>query len=171
MVDCSSFMHLGGHVSSPRLRAYSPNELERIWRNLIARIEDGRVKTVPQVMDELQRNDRRSFDRLQPFRKTLTVPNAGRVNAVRLLLTAFPDLVRADALSDPADPWLIVAAADHNAVVVTNEVPSAERRRPGPPRIPDVCAAHHIEWISVVTFVNRKGLAKSAAGSTSAPTS
>ena len=152
-------MHVGGHVSSPRLKTYSLIEAERIWGNLLARIEDGRVKTVPQVMDELKRNDRLTYGRLHPYAKSLVVQNLGHANAVRLLLGEFPDLVRADALSDPADPWLIVAAVRQDAVVVTNEVPSAERKRPRPPSIPDICASKHIECINVVAFVQREGLA------------
>ena len=97
--------------------------------------------------------------RLHPRSTILVVKHVGHATAVRSLLAEFPDLVGPDALSDPADPWLIAAAARYGAVLVTNEAPSSERRRPGRPRIPDICARRRIECINVVAFVEREGLA------------
>lgn len=152
-------MQLDGRTSRRGARVYTPIERSKAWSGLVALIEDDRLKTVPQVLEELYRNDREAFDRLKPLRKRLVVPNADFASSVMALLREFPGLIRADSMSDPADPWLIAIAVRNSYTVVCNEVHSSTRKRPdGRTRIPDVCEHHKIECIDLEALVVREGL-------------
>ena len=133
--------------------------MSSVWSGFVALAHDGRLKTVPQVLDELERNDPEGYERLNAVRRQIVIANADYVSAVQAILGVFPTLVRADAISDPADPWLIAVAVRNSYIVVCNELPSAVRRRPdGKIRIPDVCAHYKIPWIDVDELVIQEGL-------------
>ena len=149
-------MELDGYQSAGI--AYTPRERELIWPRLIARIEDGRLKTVTQVMNELQRNDRYAYERLSPLRKHFVLSTEGMMNGVVALLSRFPDLVRADALTESADPWIIQAGVVHSLTIVSNEFANHERKKPGRVRIPDVCDELKKPCIKLDEFIRREGL-------------
>lgn len=161
IIDTSSLMHVDGEDSSPKLRRFSTEERDRFWRHFVARVDDGRIKTIREVFDEIERNDRRATQELAPRLQKLLVPTTDDFNCVASLLKdeRFRGLVRDDAVSEPADPWIICVARRLGLIVVTNEVRTADRKRPdGRARIPDVCGALGIDCIDVVEFARREGL-------------
>jgi hypothetical protein len=118
-----------------------------VWDTVIRLIEERRLKTVEQVMGELEKVDPASFARVKPYRKDFVeritpelFDEAGRISET------YPRMSRPWHQNDSADPWLLAAAKLRGYVVVTDE---ANRRQ----RIPVVCQREGVQCIDLTAFV------------------
>ena len=121
-------------------------------------VEEGQLATVPMVADELKRHSPGSHIKLTAIPKFVVPRFTGLVAAVGEICKQFPDFVHEDAEHEPADPWVVAFAVRNRLTVVTNEFSTSFRRKPGAPRIPDVCQAFELECIELDEFLRRLGL-------------
>lgn len=118
----------------------------------------GQLVTVKIVADELERHSPSSYQKLTAIKNFVIPRITGLVGTVAEIMAQFPDFVDEDMENDPADPWVIALAARQRLTVVTNEFPTSFRRKPGAPRIPDVCDAFELECIDLDELLRRLGL-------------
>jgi hypothetical protein len=126
----------------------------------MALAEQGRLKLIKQVKEELKRWHPTALSRLKPIKGT-KMPRVN--NELRLryqwLLAQYPKLIPADPAFDPADPWLVVSAQQYGFTIVTEELPTSARKtrpRHGPP-IPDLCDELAIPWTSLRALARAEG--------------
>lgn len=129
-----------------------PNCVE-VWNTIFGIIEDGRLKTVPLVMEELEYNKESAYKRLQPHRNKL-VYTAMETIWLRVgeLADTYDYMSRPRGIYTEADPWVVALAEELSSVVVTSELPKRNRH------MPDVCRKEHINCISLAEFLTAEKL-------------
>ena len=143
LIDCSSIMTFSGvdFANPDRFKAYR----EQIWVYLENMISEDRLKTVPQVMPELEFNDTESYKRLYRLRgKFILSPDEQTDFRVLNLISKYPKLIDKNQpyTREPADPYLIVYAQKLGIPIINDEKPLAQRigaRKHKRLMIPDVC--------------------------------
>ena len=118
-----------------------------VWDTVIRLIEEGRLKTVEQVVAELKNVDEAAYARVRhynlEFVERITpdlFKEAGRISQTH------PRMSRPWHQNDSADPWLVATAKLNGYVVVTDE-----RNRRG--RIPMVCGKENVECMDLAAFI------------------
>ncbi|MCE2986933.1 MAG: DUF4411 family protein [Phenylobacterium sp.] len=132
----------------------------QIWDQCFALIEAGRVQTVRQVFDELERKFPDVHARLKPYRKRLVVPDATIYSAdavaeMRGLRAQHPKLYDQLGPGNPADPFLIGAGKVMGAIVVTDERSAGKAHKT---KIPYVCTQRNVGWTSRLKFFEAVGV-------------
>lgn len=135
----------------------SSDDRERLWANLLALVDTGRVCTVWVAMAELKRNMpecHARFDerREPPFivqRRRLIAKEPARILA--RVLNDFPRMSGVGGQRDKADPWLVTVAAHRGLTVVTQE-------GSGRQQIPHACSVLQVECIDLLELVVREHL-------------
>ena len=111
----------------------SEDAVEAAWNLVVRLICEGRIKTVPFVMDELERVDPQAYQRVNPYRDELVVRNTPEILLEAGRITRkYPNMSRARGRYDIADPWVIAVGKLHGYTVVTDE--GLKRRK-----MPRVC--------------------------------
>jgi hypothetical protein len=147
--DTSAF-HEFGHYYLP---TFQP-----IWDMLDEYVEDGRIRSVKQVREELEARDRsRHLSSWVAAHGTcFRAPSEGELNFLRdiFAIRHFQQLVSKQArlLNGPvADPFVIAAARNDGAYLVTQEV-----YKKNGAKIPNVCEKFEIECIDIEAFFKRE---------------
>ena len=121
----------------------------KIWEAFAAEIEADRLKSVRQVLDELERRWPDIFAKVKPFKKTILIPDAELyapdvIAEIRDIQKYHPNLINPLAGGNPADPFLIGVAKVKVGIVVTDE----KSKGPGhKSKIPYVCTNRNVGWI------------------------
>lgn len=134
-------------------RRLPPDIVRGFWRNLDGLIALDEVGSI----DEVQRELERKSDPLVAWVKAragLIHPMSPSVwTAAQSIVRAHPRLVPKMG-RDSADPFVIALAQFHGAIVVTEEEPA---KTASEVKMPDVCNALGIKWLSVYGFVRAEG--------------
>jgi hypothetical protein len=131
---------------------YRPSTFGALWDQISAMIAAGRVRAVDEVKRELQRKDDVVL-RWARSQRGLFVPLSSDIQRkTREVLAAHPRLISVGGTTprSTADPFVIALAWSRGGTVVTQEEP----RNLGKPRIPDVCDAVGVRWMSLPEFVD-----------------
>lgn len=155
VIDSSSLLQIDGLSASPRYPNYTDRERDLAWSRFEQLAQGGQLLTVPMVADELKRHSPTTHSKLVAIPNLLVRRITALTATVADIVAQFPDLVRDDLDYEPADPWLVALAVQHRFAVVTQEFPTSFRRKPGAPRIPDVCEAFELECIDVDEMLAR----------------
>jgi hypothetical protein len=130
-----------------------PETFVTLWTNIESMIATGNIRCVDEVLNELAKRE----DAVHAWAKSqsdLFLPLAADVQrAAREVLQTHPRLVGTGGGRNSADPFVIALARVHNGVVVTEETQSGNINKP---RIPDVCNAMGVPWLSLVRFVQQQ---------------
>jgi len=152
LVDASSVVRLDGKDRVPSASPFSPAEQEAIWEGLEKLADEGRLKLIKQVKEELGRYDPDGLRRLKkyPGQKLIIKRNATTIKHYQLITTRHPDLMKGGSRFDKADPWLILAAERFGYTIISEELSKTERttkiaRKQNMERIPDVCKARGLK--------------------------
>ncbi len=157
VIDTTSLLHFVGLSASPVFPNYDDSQRVRLWHCLDRLIDGNRLRTVSFVMEEIQRHHVATYRRLKERQGFVH----GRLNPlipeVSQVLQQFPELARADAETDSADPWVIALAMSNDWTVVANEFPATSRRRRSDPRIPDACRHFNVPCIDIDVMFRNEG--------------
>jgi hypothetical protein len=86
------------------------------------------------------------------------VPNAGVLAATLAIKARFPGLLDPKAEFVEADAYVIALAQIRDGIVVTQETPASEKRKPARPMyIPDVCRELGVHCITLQGLMRREG--------------
>jgi len=118
------------------VRIHVRKDSQTIYDALIAMAKAKRLRTVRQTFDELKRHVRQ-YELLQPHRDLFQIPADDQFHEdvgalIEILGNQAPYLWEQTGGKnpDPADPWIIAAAAKFGYTVVTNESPRSSTRIP-----------------------------------------
>jgi len=140
------------------------SDSEEIWAAVIAEVQAGRVKTVRQVLDELEQKFKPIYERLKPHKQDLLVADgiaySNEVAAeIRAIHRDHIKLYNPIGGINPADPFLIAVAKElskeHATAVVTDERRSGARYRS---KIPYVCQQRGVACIDRLEFLKEIGI-------------
>jgi hypothetical protein len=152
LIDTSSVLRLDGLDDLAPSDPFSSSERDAIWNGLKIFADEGRLKLIKQVKAELRKHDKRGLYKLTNYpQHELIMPRAEVAAIYRDVTSKHPDLIPRVSTSNPADPWLIVAAEKFSYTIITEEKSKADRSQHLPrrlldmERIPDVCKERGLE--------------------------
>lgn len=86
------------------------------------------------------------------------VPNAEVLAATLTVQSRFPGMLDPKAEYDEADAYVIALAQVRDGIVVTQETPASEKRKPARPMyIPDVCRELGVHCVTLQGLMRREG--------------
>lgn len=147
-VDSSSLLHAAN-------RAYPPRRFPRLWREIEALVDEGRLIISIEVYRELERKDDEVFAWCKERRDVFCREIDGDVQAhVIRLMRAYPRLVDTRKGKSGGDPFVIAQAlaANPHLVIVTEEKGGSETS----PKIPFVCANEGLRCIDILTLIDEE---------------
>jgi hypothetical protein len=152
LLDTSSPVRLDGKDRVPSTSPFSAAEQKAIWKGLEELADQGRLKLIKQVKEELARHDPDALKRLRQYsgQKLIIKRTATTIKHYQLITSKHPDLLKGGSRFDPADPWLILAAERLGYTIISEELSKPERttrsqRKKNMERIPDVCKARKLK--------------------------
>jgi Domain of unknown function (DUF4411) len=152
LIDSCSVIRLDGKDRNPPAQPFTTVERELIWEGLEAFAENGRLKIIKEVREEVERLDPLGLDRLkQHSAHRLIIRRTQKVITQYQAITAnHPDLMKGGSRFNPADPWLILAVEKYDYRIITEELLKSARttqvsRMQRRERIPDVCQARTLK--------------------------
>jgi hypothetical protein len=141
-------------IINGRRDIFIPSTFSGIWASIEAMISRGEVIAVDEVKRELVKksDDAAAWAASCP---RFFVPLSPDIQlATREVLAKHPRLMGTGGGSrNSADPFVIALAYARNGTVVTQETPRNLQK----PRIPDVCEALGIPWMTLPQFVDAQG--------------
>ena len=139
-----------------RNRYYAPDRFPSFWRDLERLIDQGRLRSVDEVRDELDKQDddvaKWARERSSFF---LSLDEESQSKATEVLVR-FPNLIRVNSPGTQADPFIVGCAWAHSYTIVTSERGVMGSRKKV--KIPDVCRHFGINCLSIVEFLRAEGL-------------
>jgi Domain of unknown function (DUF4411) len=131
-------------------RYYPPDVFPSLWAKLDESVSTGQIVSSEEVYVELNKKADDLHDWIKG-RKHMLVPLSERIQFRSAeLLKEYPRLVDTLRGRSMADPFVIATALELGAVVVTGEVLTGKLDKP---RIPDVCQAKSIRWITFLQMI------------------
>lgn len=141
-------------ILNGRRDLFPPTVFKTMWTNIERLIEDGQIRSVDVVRDELIKRDddactwaKQQTDLFVPLELDIQVETSA-------ILADHPKLVGKGGVRSGADPFVIGFAKARSGTVVTEEHPTGRLDKP---HIPDVCAALGIPCLNLVQFVTEQG--------------
>ena len=144
----------------PWNKYYTLARCPEYWDILDQLAQRGNIFCTWEVKREIEKTDddlkKWTQSRQYFFREETTEANAN----IRAILAKFPRLIDTSRGRSMADPWVIAHAMAEEAVVVTKELligPDSDKIK-----IPNVCDAFAVEWMSDFDFIDEIGIRFSA---------
>lgn len=123
------------------------NHSEDVWELIIRLVNEGRIKTVAYVMEELERVKQEAYLRLKELSKELVVNISSQLYEEAGRITyQYRNMSRPRCTFNIADPWVVALAKISNGTVVTDE--NNKRRR-----MPKVCNRENIPFLNLEKFI------------------
>lgn len=142
-----------GAIINGRRDIFMPKTFAALWTRIEGMIATGQVRAVDEVKLEVVKKD----DDAAEWAKAQTgffVPLTTDIQlAAKQVLAVHPRLLGIGGPRNGADPFVIALALAWGGTVVTQETP----RNITKPRIPDVCDAMGIRWLTLPQFVDEQG--------------
>jgi hypothetical protein len=135
------------------VRYYPPDVFETLWKQLDSLVAKGRLLAIDEVRRELEKKDDELFKWVSARPAMIVTLDEELQTAALPIINRFPSLTNTKSLmSGAADPFVKALAQARALTVVT-----AEQSRPSKPRIPDVCKALGVPFITLVEMFRREG--------------
>jgi hypothetical protein len=140
-------------VINGRRDIFLPTTFAPVWEGIEAMISLGQVRAVDEVKRELSKKSDEALAWAKGC-KGLFVPLETDIQvATSQILSQHPRLLGVGGPRNGADPFVIALALARVGTVVTQETPRSISK----PRIPDVCDALGIPWLTLPQFVDAQG--------------
>lgn len=141
-------------IINGRRDIFLPETFQSVWEGIEQMIALGQVRAVDEVKHELGKKSDEATAWAKGCRG-LFVPLARDIQiATSEILAEHPRLLGiGGGPRNSADPFVIALARARGGTVVTQEIP----RHLNKPKIPDVCDALQIPWMTLPQFVNSQG--------------
>ena len=133
-----------------------------IFPSLLSRIDSliaaQRFQAPALVDEELRKVGTPELTAWSDAHSSIWVPNAEVLAAALTIQSRFPGLLDPKAEFDEADAYVIALAQIRDGIVVTQETPASEKRKPARPLyIPDVCRELGVHCITLQGLMRREG--------------
>src|SRR6266496_4270053 len=131
-------------------RYYPQDVFPSLWAKLEEPISSGQIVSSEEVYVELKKKADDLHDWIKGH-KNMLVPLSEQIQRRSSeLLIEYPRLVDTLRGRSMADPFVIATALELGAVVVTGEILTGKLDKP---RIPDVCQAKGVRWITFLQMI------------------
>lgn len=142
-------------IINGRRDIFLPETFGFVWEGIEQMVLDGSVRAVDEVKYELNRKDDGASQWAKRCKKMFVPLDHDIQRATIGILAEYPRLLGAGGSGsrNGADPFVIALAHARSGTVVTQETP----RNITKPRIPDVCNAVGVPWMTLPQFVNTQG--------------
>jgi len=136
------------------VRWYPEEMFPTLWEKVDALIDEGRLISSEEVLQELERKEGHTLYEWARKRHGLFLPlDDGIQTCASQIMTSHPRLVDGRTGKSFADPWVIATAHTNDCIVVTGEKPTGSPERP---KIPDVCRDMRIRCFSFVELIRQE---------------
>jgi len=143
-------------------RLYPPDVAPGLWEKLEELVAAGELIATEEVLVELKKKeDDAAYKWAQRQRAMFKPIDANIQQAVAIILKNHTRLIEANRNRSSADPFVIGLAQVESCKVVTAERPSGSLNKP---KIPDVCSALKVPWISLMELCREQKLVLVAKG-------
>lgn len=136
-------------------RVYPEDVFPGVWAKLNELADEGVFFCVQDVMRELEFED----DEITAWakaHKSIFLPLDEEIQSKAAeIIASHQTLIDLKKRRSSADPFIIASALVSSCIVVTEEKPSGG---PDKEKMPDVCRAYQVEWISMLEMFRREGL-------------
>lgn len=128
---------------------------QAVWDGIANMVAFGQVRAVDEVKHELTKKSDDAVKWAQGCKGLFVSLSADIQRATTEVLREHPRLVGIGGSTprNGADPFVIALAKARRGIVVTQEEPRNLKK----PRIPDVCDALDVPWMTLPQFVNKQG--------------
>ncbi|MGI9156666.1 MAG: DUF4411 family protein [Marmoricola sp.] len=135
-----------------RKSLFLPTSFGAIWDGIAVLANQGVVRAVDEVKRELARKEDETYTWAKGVKGLFTPLHEDIQIATSAVLAAHPKLLGIGGRRDrnAADPFVVALALARGGTVVTQEEP----RDLNKPRIPDVCDAMNVPWMTLPQFVD-----------------
>jgi hypothetical protein len=135
-------------------RLYRPKNFPSLWHKIDDLIQAERIIATEEVYYEIERKEDRLVDWCKARKKMFVQIDDAIQPVVTQILTDHRNLIKEMGQRSAGDPFVIALAVIRNGVVVTAERPSTSLGRP---KIPDVCNAIQVPWMSLNDLIEAEG--------------
>jgi len=141
---------------------YPQDIFPSLWRNLESLINQGRLISPQEVLEELRKKDDELRKWGEAHKSMFKKLDANQLEKVRDILGRFPDLIDPQKTTPDADPFIIALAMceeqqrtlwEERRIVVSEEKPATPGGRP---KIPDVCTYYGITHIPLTELFRKE---------------
>lgn len=136
---------------------------KKVWKGFIGLLEQGEVKTIVHVFDEVEDNDEKCFEAIKQYKNIMTIDAKYTYTEelkgwIDKVLEFKDNLIRQTGgarRKGPADPWLIAMSKEYGYTVVTDERTTGFKHQR---RIPFVCDNFNVPHKNSTEFLKEMGL-------------
>lgn len=141
-----------------QFRHYPTDIFPSILTRIDSLIAEKRFYSPALVDEELRKVGTPELTAWSDAHSDVWVPNAEVLAATLAIKSRFPGLLDPKAEFDEADSYVIALAQIRDGIVVTQETPASEKRKPARPMyIPDVCRELGVHCITLQGLMRREG--------------
>ena len=140
---------------------YPKDIFPSLWKNFESFIDNGRLISPQQVFEELKKRDDELLEWVTIHKIMFRELDTRQCEKVRDILTRFPKLIDPQKITPDADPFVIALAmcpelylwGKESRIVISSEKLGGRGARP---KIPDVCNAYGITYMSLTEFFRKE---------------
>lgn len=140
-------------IINGRRDIFLPETFGSVWEGIEQMIALGQVRAVDEVKHELAKKSDEAKAWARGCKGLFVALTRDIQIATSEILAEHPRLLGLGGPRNSADPFVIALARTRGGTVVTQEV----SRHLNKPKIPDVCDALQIPWMTLPQFVNSQG--------------
>lgn len=134
-------------------KTYHPNVFPTLWTALDDLIAKGTVFSCEEVYLEIQKKTDDLAGWAKARKSAFLVPDDHVTLEMQNIMTKFRNFAAMGGSLNQADPWVVSVARVIGAVVVTDEQKAEKQKATKPPKLPNVCEAVHVGWMSPIQFL------------------
>ena len=136
------------------MRHYPPDVFNTLWDKLEKIIRAGTLRAPFEVKRELGRQSDKLYEWVCNADGLFEEADEEQLKRCKVIVNAYPDLVKPNSPKSQADPFVIAMAEIHRVPVVTYETLA---RKNAAPKIPNVCDARGVKMVSFVDVLRAEG--------------
>jgi hypothetical protein len=142
-MDTSSFVNL--HLWRPA------RQHPQVWRLFESLIEEERLISPRAVLEEIAAREDALIKWARRHKSMFKKTTPALIRRVQEILKRFPDLVDPNAPDGTADPFVVALALEEQSTTLAEKiiVITEEKYAPGRTRIPHVCQAYGLKYLTV----------------------
>ena len=146
--DSSTFIDLNR-------RGHPIDTFPTLWGNIDMLIDNGRIIAPKESLRELAVGDDQLFRWAKARKKLFIAPDEAHQDALRQIMSKFPNCIKTGTTGVFADPWVVALAVVNECTVLTYE--KSEPNNPNSNKIPDICNAFGVKCMHPFDMMRVEG--------------
>jgi len=134
-------------------KRYHPNVFPSLWACLDELIKKREVFSCEEVYIEVQKKTDELAAWVKDRKAAFLVPDENVTTEMHKIMDQFRNFAAIGGALNQADPWVVSVARVTGSVVVTDEQKAEKRKATKPPKLPNVCEAMNVQWMTPIEFL------------------